>query len=158
MPNIYPKKLLTKGQAPAQKSAICEHILQSGCPANKENFSILFKTRSENMLLILEALCIQKYKPELNIQKYHQHDLKLNWNKGHSNTRARHENTTQHQQPSNGSQSAQGTGEHTQAATNHTNGNEQHSHQQPRVTKSKATRQEDRMSNHHYNTRSKRSL
>ena len=155
-----PQKLLTKGQAPAQKSAICEHILQSGCPANKENFSILFKTRSENMLLIIEALCIQKYKPELNIQKYHQHDLKLNWNKGHSNTRARHENTTQHQQPANGSQLpqdttqhqqppnvsqlTQDTEEHTQAVTNHTNENEQHSHQH--------------VSNHHYNTRSKRSL
>ena len=72
-----PQKLINRGVSPAQKTAISEHVLDTLHSATSANFSILFKARSEKMMGAYEALAIQMYKPKLNQQKFHTHDIKL---------------------------------------------------------------------------------
>ena len=74
-----PQKLINRGATPAQITAIGDHIIASGHIANKNNFSILFKGRSIRAMNAYEALAIAHYKPSLNVQKYHTHDINLDW-------------------------------------------------------------------------------
>ena len=71
--------LLRKGEAPSSKTAVTEHLLDTGHTATYDDFSIIFQAKNECQLNAAEAYAIHKLKPELNCQKYLENELHIAW-------------------------------------------------------------------------------
>ena len=75
-----PRWLLHDANTKETKSSITEHIMNYDhkCDSNT-CFKVLFRCRQQRLLKFTEAVCIRLLKPQLNIQREFQYQLRLPW-------------------------------------------------------------------------------
>ena len=62
------------------RSSITEHIINERYACDKDEcFEIIHRAKNSPMLKFVEAVAIRKLKPQLNVQKEFQYNLKLPW-------------------------------------------------------------------------------
>ena len=69
---------LMKGEKRASHSSITKQIVNSECVFRRDQFRILLRTNIK-LLPIAEALAVNRFKPDLDVQKNLLHKLKLPW-------------------------------------------------------------------------------
>ena len=82
-----PGKNVAQNGSGSNLTAITTHLLSTGHHVEKINFKIIYKANTESIMKCAEAIAIAIHSPSLNKQKYHSHDVQMDWRLEDTRTR-----------------------------------------------------------------------